>query len=447
MKNRIALAGFCLSGTLLLGVFLGRLPQPADVYPAPDRTTLPSRQNDGWQFTSGQQTGPSASVSAVAAASESIDAPPHSKAESTEQTASAELPDEPDRAWFPEAIDSAGISKNAPESAQGALASGTEERIWERELSHLPEAQVREILQLRKELGSVAAETLGLNLASEVSSSAAPGVFPMPVKPGELRPIPSGQTSAGDPSITLASATTGGSAAERLLREAEACCQLNMINLKTPGYKRVEIVLLKAAVPKIPALEAEKSLVPISDSEGQGDTTDPVCWMTRLDLSQGELVETSNLLDIAVNGPGWLTVERGERREYVRTGMLGVDDERRLTIWTGAGQLPLSPAVNLPESSGNQFRFAANGDVFILGKEQNPEPVGQIVVVDFADPSSLRRTDSGTFSATDESGKPQESHVSAVLQGVLEQSNVDRERETADIEHLRTVASMILNAQ
>ena len=279
-----------------------------------------------------------------------------------------------------------------------------------------------------------------------------PGLFPE-LAAGDARPIPVDIPSTTDSQIMLAGADDESPIAKRLREEADRVYRENQANQKTIGFKRMQIILLNVST-SAEAVDSSSAAGPVSNAAPQSDLEDSdladalspaVHWLTRLDLRPGEMRQTGNPLDLMINGPGWLEVERNGRHEFVRSGMLGFRDDGRLGIHTGAGLLPIIPAVQFP-AERQRIVIADSGEIYSETAAGQEKVDGQFVAVNFRDASALKRTPAGTYAATDESGPALKTRpgFTMFLQAVLEESNVDLETEFADTTRLKTIAAVEL---
>ena len=480
MKSRWSLFVCCLLTTLLVGIRLGQSLRSREDAVA-ERSTVSPFNSDGWQLAAGQQSGPSASLQSELSGEEALLAESSLGATTGEYSESEKRSREPDITYFPEALREAAGNTGSPLVSHvtkripaPASLSAEEAVVWQNELKDLPADQAEAILDLRKQLGSVASESLGFAFPEMTGPAAdAPGLFPA-IAEAEASPIPL-PTATLDSQVTLVSADDDPPIVKKLNSEAASNYLENLANVRTPGFKRRQIVLLNvsitdSAAPQFRAAavtQPERKIVqPESDASEVDDSTsipaaltvvaskparsvegESVRWLSRLDLRPGEMTPTDNPLDLAISGRGWLKVERDGQYEFVRTGMLGFDDAGRLGIQTGAGLLPLVPIVQL-RSDHQRIVIAESGELYPSSTEGSPPPVAQLMPVDFHDASALKRTSVGTYSATNESGPAVAAHPSSVrfLQSFLEESNVDREQEQAALDHLRTVAEQVAQA-
>jgi flagellar basal body rod protein FlgG len=460
MKSRLPVVACCLLTTLLIGIWLGQsLLSEREVHEEiVERSTVSPFNSDGWQLASGQEFGPSATLRTESPFERSpFSNHPGSGPFGSEPVEPSETPVGPDVAYFPEVITEAAgatdslsfapVRKAHSEEPSPATLSDEDAAVWNAELKDLPADQADDILRLRQQLGSVASESLGLSFPEmpAVANVDPPGLFPE-LAAGDARPIPLNLPSDTESQVVRAAATKKLSARNRLLAEAESVVAENMANAKTPGYKRRQIVLLNVpdSDPLLPEPDenglGQDGVETVSADDAPGTKIATVQWLNRLDLRQGELTPTANPRDIALAGQGWLQIKHGDQAEFVRTGMLGFDNEGRLGIRTGAGLLPIVPELKLPVSE-QRLLIAESGDVYADTPDGSEKLVARLTAFDFRDASALKRTSAGTYAATSESGPPLKLRPdsSRFLQAVLEASNVNRDSELAELIHLKEI--------
>jgi flagellar basal body rod protein FlgG len=461
MKSRLPLVICCLLTTLLVGIWLGQsLPPQQEVHEEiVERSTVSPFNSDGWHLAMGQQTGPAAILSTNPPTQQQTIFDSAVQPAISELRESAANQSEPDIAYFPEVIVGAASetvaepidpSPRLPDSGsprRETPLTKDNDAVWKSELSDLPPEHAAEILSLRQQLGSVASESLGISFPELSDADASrPGLFPA-LAEGEARPIPIAGAFPDDTLAIHASARNESEQTNKLRQAAERNYAENIANARTPGYKRRQFVLLNVPVSNPVQLDSDEN-VPgpdgvetVSADDSPNTKTATVQWLSRLDLRQGELTPTANPRDIAIAGQGWLQIKRDDQAEFVRTGMLGFDDERRLGIRTGAGLLPIIPELKLPVSE-QRLIIAESGEVYSDSADGSEKPVARLTAFNFRNASALKRTSAGTYTATTESGPPLMSrpNSSRFLQSVLEASNVDGDSELAEMSHLIEIA-------
>src|SRR5271163_4902702 len=130
----------------------------------------------------------------------------------------------------------------------------------------------------------------------------------------------------------------------------------NLANASTPGYRRFLNVIQAVSGNGSPYEYATPQASP------------------SLDLMQGPLSATGNPLDVAVTGPGFITVQTPDGPAYTRNGALQLAPDGTLLA---AGQ-PVSSAgggpIKLPLGA---ISIASDGSISVAGK-----PAGQIAFAD-----------------------------------------------------------------
>ena len=376
--------------------------------------------------------------------------------------------------YFPEAVSAETVASSdgrpspspasAPPDDQKSVEQFDEE-VWRAELTGLTDDQANELIEIRKQLGNVAAATLGVesdsfpSLADGSSGSSDEDSEPrLLTLPGDeqLRPaieLASGEGGAVGPTPRETLAVTAedvpnakvpsNPVIEDFRHAVEATLRINLRNQKTPGYRRTEIVVVGVgdspkAVPYATDTDAGQAEEPRADA--QTVAASEISWLTRLDARSGERTLTGNSRDVAIFGEGWLMVEYGERRCVTRTGLLCRTEDGRLGVRTREGPLPLVPEVRIPNEQSGWMIISEDGKVTIPpasdeGDEERTV-LGRIVPVCFPNESALERLPSGLLVETAESGPAFEYSSAELQQGYLESSTVDPARERAAADEL-----------
>lgn len=462
MKSRSALIACALLTGFLIGTWFGQSLPSSHRQPAA-RTTIRPFDSDGWQLSAGHQTGPAAVLPQASQPDESLTAIARAQSDAEEPLETTASSNDSDIAYFPEVIVGAAgetitdtLVPAPPRPDNGSpdrksLPATDDTDVWKAELSNLPPAQAEEIIRLREQLGSVASESLGMTFpGTNNETSAAPGLFPL-LAETEARPIPVPDPELKQTTVAQTQAATSSPLATELMELAEQHYAENIANTGTPGYRRRQIVLLNA-VPlgnsgkSEQAVHAGSSTITDAEDSVAPHESVPAPWISRLDLRQGELISTSNPLDLAIDGPGWLQVNRDGKPEYVRGGVLGFSKDWQLGVRTGAGLLLIQPAIHLGKD-GRRIVISESGEAFSVSLNGEHQPIGQLMSHQFLNAAALRRTKAGTYTETMESGGAMPSNSSVrFLQSFLEDSNVDPDQERKELSHLRHVAGQISQA-
>lgn len=143
---------------------------------------------------------------------------------------------------------------------------------------------------------------------------------------------------------------------------------------------------------------------------------------------QGDFVATGNELDVVIEGRGFLQVRMPDGQiAYTRSGALHLD--RNGNLVTASGD-PLEPQVAIPQEA-TKISIAPDGTVSVnLPAQTNAQQVGRIELATFANPGGLNSIGKNLFLPTAASGdpvtgSPGENGIGTLLQGFLEQSNVN----------------------
>lgn len=209
----------------------------------------------------------------------------------------------------------------------------------------------------------------------------------------------------------------------------------NLANVSTTGFKksRADFQDLLYQTMKVPG------------SQSSADTQSPTGILIGLGVkpaavskvfSQGDLIQTLNELDIAIEGEGFLQVDMPNGNTgYTRSGALKRDSNGRLTTSDG---YPILPAITIPDGS-RQITISESGIVSaIIGDDTVSTEVGNLELATFTNNSGLSAIGKNLFAETAASGTPQtgvpgEDGYGTLLQTYLEGSNVNIVEELASM--------------
>lgn len=210
----------------------------------------------------------------------------------------------------------------------------------------------------------------------------------------------------------------------------------NIANMTTTGFKRMRPEfqdLLYQSQRRIGAASSDQgTIIPAGVQLGLGVKTASVYRV----MEQGNLVNTENSLDVAVQGEGHFVVElpSGETG-YTRSGnfQLSPDGE----IVTADGYL-VSPGIVVPADA---IEISINADGEVLAKVEGEialRQLGQLDLATFVNPVGLEAIGENLFLETAASGaaatgQPGSPGYGSVLQGFLESSNVNPVQEITSL--------------
>jgi flagellar basal-body rod protein FlgF len=144
----------------------------------------------------------------------------------------------------------------------------------------------------------------------------------------------------------------------------------------------------------------------------------PVVERHWTDFTQGSVTNTGNPTDLALSGRGFFAVNGPNGPLYTRNGSFQVSPQGTLTTSEGY-PVRLAGGQTLTLAPGAPLIVGADGTV-----SQNGAPLGQLELVDFADPNLLDKASNANFSNPDpQTIKSQAAANAQVAQGKLESSN------------------------
>ncbi|MCG8404313.1 MAG: flagellar hook-basal body protein [Phycisphaerales bacterium] len=164
----------------------------------------------------------------------------------------------------------------------------------------------------------------------------------------------------------------------------------NLANVDTPGFKpdRVAFAERLSESTQGGSLGARH---PVLDPSTGGLFGRPVYT----DYSQGGLIPSSNPLDVAVLGDGFLTIRTPEGTRYTRDGRLTIDANGTLRHVASGGAVvdAQGQPLVLDPSAPDLTKIDENGRV-----SQRGRAVGELAVANFKDPQQLEKIGQNLYS-------------------------------------------------
>ena len=201
----------------------------------------------------------------------------------------------------------------------------------------------------------------------------------------------------------------------------------NLANVSTTGYKRANAVfedLMYQNLRQVGSNTTDQSQLPTGLHLGLGVRT---VATSRL-FSQGTLQQTTNNLDVAIQGNGFFQITMPDgTTNYTRDGSFQIDNQGRLVTANG---LPVANGVTIPANAKN-ITIAANGTVTAsIPGSTTAQPIGTIALATFINPAGLEPQGQNLFAESAASGQastgvPGTNGLGTVSQGFLETSNVN----------------------
>ena len=201
----------------------------------------------------------------------------------------------------------------------------------------------------------------------------------------------------------------------------------NLANASTAGFKRGRAVfedLLYQNLRQVGAQSSQDTELPSGLQLGTGVRV----VATEKLFTQGGIEQTENVLDVAIEGRGFLQVLLPDgAMSYTRDGAMQVDSQGQLVTSNG---YVIQPAITIPPES-QSITIGSDGTVSVLlPGNAAPSQLGQLQLADFINPTGLQAIGKNLFLESAASGNPQVgtpglSGLGTVVQGFLESSNVN----------------------
>ena len=201
----------------------------------------------------------------------------------------------------------------------------------------------------------------------------------------------------------------------------------NLANVNTTGFKRSRAAfedLMYQNDRQPGAQSSQATQVPAGTMVGTGVR---VVGTEKL-FSQGEIVQTNNPLDIAVQGRGFLQVTMPDGTvAYTRDGSFHLNSDGQIVTNSG---YPVEPALTVP-ANAQSITIGTDGTVSVqLPGQAAPAQIGTVQTADFINPAGLEARGENLYVETASSGAPQTgtpglNGLGTLMQGSLESSNVN----------------------
>jgi flagellar basal-body rod protein FlgG len=209
----------------------------------------------------------------------------------------------------------------------------------------------------------------------------------------------------------------------------------NLANVNTTGFKKGRAVfedLLYQNVRQVGASTSQDTQAPTGLSLGTGVRV----VATEKTYTQGNMSQTGNSLDVAVNGRGFFQILLPDGTlGYTRDGDFEVSAQGELVTSSG---YQVQPGITIPTGS-QSITIGKDGVVTVqLAGQSSPTQVGTLQLADFINPAGLQPRGENMLVESAASGSPQPgtpglNGLGFVEQGSLESSNVNVVEELVDM--------------
>jgi flagellar basal-body rod protein FlgG len=210
----------------------------------------------------------------------------------------------------------------------------------------------------------------------------------------------------------------------------------NLANSSTNGYKQSHAVfedLIYQNLRQSGANTSDQTQLPTGLQVGLG--VRPVA--TSREFSQGNLQQTSNSLDVAIQGQGFFQITLPDGTTgYTRDGSFKLNAQGQMV--TNNGYL-VQPGITVPAQSTG-LTIGNDGTVTVLVPgTTTPQNLGQLQLTNFINPAGLEPRGQNIFTETLASGQPTSSVPTANGMGSLSQGFV----ETSNVNVVQELVTMI----
>ena len=209
----------------------------------------------------------------------------------------------------------------------------------------------------------------------------------------------------------------------------------NIANVNTTGFKqdRAEFQdLMYESLSYTAGRTSESTRNPTGLDVGLGVRVSGI----QKNFLQGNLKETGNSLDIAIEGSGFFKVILPSGEEsFSRNGGFKLDEDGAMVNGSG---FKLEPEIIIPDNL-TDVSIAQDGIVTALDPQTgNTEELGQITITTFINPAGLKPLGDSLYQETDTSGtgvegNPGDDALGLIRQGMVESSNVKLVNEMVDL--------------
>ena len=210
----------------------------------------------------------------------------------------------------------------------------------------------------------------------------------------------------------------------------------NLANVSTSGFKRARAVfedLLYQTIRQPGAQSSEQTQLPSGLQLGTG--VKPVA--TERIFTQGNLQQTGNAKDVAIQGNGFFQVLMPDgTTSYTRDGSFQLDSNGQLVTASG---YTVQPAITIP-ADAQTLTIASDGTVSVTQAGSSaPVTVGTLQLAMFVNPAGLQSLGENLYAETASSGTPSANTPGSNGAGTLNQSYV----ETSNVNVVEEMVNMI----
>ena len=210
----------------------------------------------------------------------------------------------------------------------------------------------------------------------------------------------------------------------------------NIANANTTGFKSgraaFQDLIYQSMIQEGALTSADGTSRPVGMNVGLGVHSTGLVRLT----SQGGLLQTSNPLNMALEGQGFFVINRPDGSQaYTRDGNFQLNAEGQIVTLDG---YEMDPGIVVPEDA-RDISIDQEGVVMaFLGNDVTPTELGQVTLATFVNQAGLKPIGNNLLEETGASGSPTsvqpgDEGVAVIRQGYLENSNVNIIEQITDL--------------
>ena len=209
----------------------------------------------------------------------------------------------------------------------------------------------------------------------------------------------------------------------------------NLANVSTTGYKRGRAVFQDLMYQNLRTPGGQTSQETILPTGLQMGTGVRIVASEKLH-TQGNVIKSDNVLDIAIDGNGFIAILLPDGTEaYTRDGGFQTDDQGQIVTSSG---YTVQPGISIPQGS-RSVTIGTDGTVTAIASgATSPTTIGSLQLSGFVNAAGLQSIGNNLYlesgaSGTATTGTPGLNGLGRLLQGSLESSNVNVVEELVDM--------------
>ena len=192
----------------------------------------------------------------------------------------------------------------------------------------------------------------------------------------------------------------------------------DLANVNTAGYKKDTTVITSFKETLMKRINDSQHNMPNNETIGTVSLGAKVAEVYT-QFSQGSLVATNELTDVAIQGDGFFVVNTLDGEAYTRDGNFVVNQNGDLVTTEGYSVMGQNGAISFGEeflTSGGDISIKENGDIYL-----NTTYIDTLDIANFEDTRALTKMNDNLYSSTAQRSE----FTGSIIQSFLESSNVN----------------------